>query len=224
MTIRTIYYLVFIGIVLSSCATKMYYSKSNALASKIILTDSKFRIIETNGNEVVKHKGIYQLNDSTLTLIFDKESSLPIVTSTKNITIKSQSEIPDRQKMTIISAIDDNPAWLAEIVLRDASKKIIRKMKPNFDGEVILENLDKISEVEISSQIDARTMIFDFQKYKNQNIEIKLEPIIWGGETVSAPYCGIVYATQPVIVAKIERYKDTLIKIFIDEKVYLAER
>ncbi|ALM19808.1 hypothetical protein AAT17_00295 [Nonlabens sp. MIC269] len=202
----------------------MYYSKNNALASKIILTDSKFRIIESNGNEVVKHKGIYQLNDSTLTLIFDKESSLPIITSTKNITIKSQSETPDRQKMTIISAIDDNPAWLAEIVLRDASKKIIRKMKPNFDGEVILENLDKISEVEISSQIDARTMIFDFQKYKNQNIEIKLEPIKWGGETVKAPYCGIVYATQPVIVAKIERDKDTLIKIFIDEKVYLAER
>ena len=219
-----IYYFLLFILVFSSCSQKIYYSRNNNVDSKIILTDSKFRIIERIGNKVAKHSGKYELNDSILTLVFKRSSSLPVITSDKNISIASKSDTLDRQKVTIISAVDDYPSFLAEVVLRDGNGRIIKKMNPNFDGEVILKDLETIKHIEISSPIDARTVVIDFQKFKNKNIEVKLEKINWGGETFTNPDCGMVYSTQPIIVAKTEINTDKLIKIFIDEKVYMAEK
>ena len=224
MTKIPFYYFLLIAVVLSSCSQKIYYSKSNIVDSKIILLDSKFRIIERKGNKNVKHSGVYKLNDSTLTLIFNRNSTLPLITSEKNITVKSKSESSDRQKLTVFSAIDNNPSFLADVVLRDRNKRIIKKMNPNFNGEIILKNQDEISEIEISSPIDARTIVFDFNKYMNKNIEVKLQSVKWGGKTITNPDCGMVYPTQRIIVAKIKEDKNSQIKIFIDEKVYLAEK
>lgn len=224
MTKIPFYYLLLIAIVFSSCSQKIYYSQSNIIDSKIILTDSKFKMIEQNGNFRLKHSGVYELSDSTLTLIFKRNSTLPTITSLKNITIRSKSENSDRQKMTIISAVDDEPSFLAEVVIRNENGEILKKTNPNFDGEVILTNLDLIDKIEISSPIYARTILFDFQKFKNKNIEVKLEPIKWGGKTFTNPDCGMVYSTQRIIVSKIERDEDNLIKIFIDEKIYLVEK
>jgi hypothetical protein len=216
------YNIFIIAFLFASCSRSIYYAEDSIIDSKIILKKSKFKLIEKNGGKTLRHNGIYELNDSTMTLLFERDSTLPIITSTSNITVISQSENSDTQKMTVVSVYGD-PSFLAEVVLRDKNQRIIKKINPNFDGEVTLKNLNEISEIEISSPIDARTIVFEFQKYRNKNIEVKLEPIKWGGETITNPDCGMVYSIQPIIVAKIAKNQNNKIMIFLDEKVYLAE-
>ena len=171
--------LIFIFLISSaiSCNRSVYLYSDEFGSSKFVIYKDIFEYFErTPDNLSFKTWGDYSLTDSTIVFEFRDIDRIPYNYYGESIETTGSNSNLNYLTLTVVNRLNNEPMAFVTIKLKDKFNNLIFGTMTDSDGIAEIAKDEKIQYMEIG-YLGYVNVVLDFEKYKDQNLTIKLDSL-----------------------------------------------